>query len=75
MSLTLDGFEPQELATILDASFGIETRAGLHCAPGMHRCLGTFDERRNAPPERRAVYDASRHRRGRRRVPRTSTMS
>jgi cysteine desulfurase/selenocysteine lyase len=44
VSLTLDGFEPQELGTILDGSFGIETRAGLHCAPGMHRCLGTFAE-------------------------------
>jgi cysteine desulfurase/selenocysteine lyase len=42
VSITLDGIEPQELATILDGSFGIETRAGLHCAPGMHRCLGTF---------------------------------
>jgi cysteine desulfurase family protein len=42
VSITLDGFEPQELATILDSEFGIETRAGLHCAPGMHRCLGTF---------------------------------
>jgi cysteine desulfurase / selenocysteine lyase len=42
VSLTLDGFDPQELATILDSSFGIETRAGLHCAPGIHRCLGTF---------------------------------
>jgi cysteine desulfurase family protein len=42
VSITLDGFEPHELATILDGSFGIETRAGLHCAPGMHRCLGTF---------------------------------
>jgi cysteine desulfurase family protein len=43
VSITLDGFEPQELAGILDGEFGIETRAGLHCAPGMHRCLGTFD--------------------------------
>jgi cysteine desulfurase/selenocysteine lyase len=43
VSVTLDGFEPQELATILDTSFGIETRAGLHCAPRMHRSLGTFD--------------------------------
>jgi cysteine desulfurase / selenocysteine lyase len=43
VSVTLDGFDPQELATILDTSFGIETRAGLHCAPGLHRCLGTFD--------------------------------
>jgi cysteine desulfurase / selenocysteine lyase len=43
VSVTLEGLEPQELSTILDGSFGIETRAGLHCAPGMHRCLGTFD--------------------------------
>jgi cysteine desulfurase/selenocysteine lyase len=42
VSVTLEGFDPQELSTILDADFGIETRAGLHCAPGMHRCLGTF---------------------------------
>ncbi len=42
VSVTLDGFEPQELATVLDGSFGIETRAGLHCAPGAHHCLGTF---------------------------------
>jgi cysteine desulfurase/selenocysteine lyase len=44
VSVTLDGFEPQELATVLDGSFGIETRAGLHCAPGMHRCLGTLEK-------------------------------
>jgi len=43
LSVTVDGIEPQELAAILDDSFGIETRAGLHCAPGAHRCLGTFD--------------------------------
>jgi cysteine desulfurase family protein len=43
VSVTLDGFDSHELATILDTSFGIETRAGLHCAPGMHRALGTFD--------------------------------
>ncbi len=32
VSVTLDGFEPHELAAVLDSSFGIETRAGLHCA-------------------------------------------
>ena len=42
VSLTIEGMDPQELAAILDDSFGIETRAGLHCAPGAHRCLGTF---------------------------------
>jgi len=42
VSITAEGFEPQILAAVLDESFGIETRAGLHCAPGAHRCLGTF---------------------------------
>jgi len=42
VSVTLDGMDPQELAAVLDDSFGIETRAGLHCAPGAHRRLGTF---------------------------------
>lgn len=42
VSVSLEGMDPQELAAVLDDSFGIETRAGLHCAPGAHRCLGTF---------------------------------
>lgn len=43
VSLTVEGFDPQELAAILDENFGIETRAGLHCAPGAHAALGTID--------------------------------
>jgi cysteine desulfurase/selenocysteine lyase len=42
VSVTIEGMDPQELAAVLDDSFGIETRPGLHCAPGVHRCLGTF---------------------------------
>ena len=42
VSITIHGMDVQELAAVLDDSFGIETRAGLHCAPGAHRCLGTF---------------------------------
>lgn len=42
VSLNLDGCDPQELSAILDQSFGIEARAGLHCAPGAHRALGSF---------------------------------
>jgi cysteine desulfurase family protein len=42
VSLTQSGFDPQELAAILDASHGIQGRAGLHCAPCMHRALGTL---------------------------------
>lgn len=43
ISLNVDGFEPQILATVLDDQFQIQTRAGLHCAPGAHRHLQTFD--------------------------------
>src|SRR5262249_13695751 len=39
VSVTVEGQEPQELAAILDETFGIETRAGLHCAPGAHRAI------------------------------------
>jgi cysteine desulfurase/selenocysteine lyase len=42
VSLTIDGLDPQEGAAILDSHFGIECRAGLHCAPRMHRALGTL---------------------------------
>lgn len=42
VSFTLQGYEPQEVASILDESFGIQVRAGLHCAPGTHRFLGTL---------------------------------
>jgi len=30
--------------TILDESFGIAVRTGLHCAPAAHRAIGTFPE-------------------------------
>ncbi|HET6424712.1 MAG TPA: aminotransferase class V-fold PLP-dependent enzyme [Planctomycetaceae bacterium] len=43
ISLNIDGFAPHELAGILDEHYGIEGRAGLHCAPGVHRWLGTID--------------------------------
>ena len=42
VSITIAGFDPQEAAAILDSHYGIESRAGLHCAPRMHRTLGTF---------------------------------
>lgn len=42
LSLTVDGYDPQSVATILDQNYGIQVRAGLHCAPGAHRALGTF---------------------------------
>lgn len=39
--LNLKGYEPAELSTILDGSFQIATRAGLHCAPRAHKHLKT----------------------------------
>jgi len=43
VAFNVDSFAPQEVASILDETFGIQSRAGLHCAPGVHRFLGTFD--------------------------------
>jgi cysteine desulfurase family protein len=42
VSLVSDTLEPHVLATVLDESFGIQVRAGLHCAPGVHRAAGTL---------------------------------
>ena len=42
VTLNVAGYEPQVLATILDEHFGIQARAGLHCAPRIHRRLGTL---------------------------------
>jgi cysteine desulfurase family protein len=35
-------FAPQELATLLDAEYGLQLRSGLHCAPRLHERLGTM---------------------------------
>ncbi len=35
--------EPQILASILDENFGIQTRAGLHCAPRVHRSIKSLE--------------------------------
>ncbi len=39
-----DAISPQDLAAILDTSFNIAVRPGLHCAPYIHRALGTFPQ-------------------------------
>lgn len=43
-SIRVDGYTPTELATVLDTAFGVETRSGLHCAPGAHRAIGTWPD-------------------------------
>lgn len=44
MCVNIDGYSPQEAAAILDESFDIAVRPGLHCAPYAHRALGTFPD-------------------------------
>jgi cysteine desulfurase family protein len=41
VSFTVAGYDPQELAAMLELSRRIQCRAGLHCAPRMHAALGT----------------------------------
>jgi selenocysteine lyase/cysteine desulfurase len=41
ISITVEGYDPQELAAILDTTQAIQCRAGFQCAPRMHEALGT----------------------------------
>lgn len=43
VSITVEGYEPQEVAGMLDAAYRLQVRAGIQCAPLMHRQLGTAD--------------------------------
>lgn len=40
-SLIVEDLDPGDLAAILDAEFGIETRSGLHCAALIHDFIGS----------------------------------
>jgi len=42
VSFNVAGAMPSEVGLLLDQSFGIMARPGLHCAPSAHRTLGTF---------------------------------
>jgi cysteine desulfurase / selenocysteine lyase len=44
ISLRSDAIPAPELGGILDQAFDIAIRPGLHCAPYVHRALGTFPE-------------------------------
>jgi len=44
MSLLIGGLSTVDAAAILDESFRIAVRPGLHCAPYIHRALGTFPD-------------------------------
>ena len=42
LSFTVRGYEPADVGSILDDSFDIAVRPGLHCSPYVHRQMGTF---------------------------------
>ena len=41
VSVSVAGYDPQEVASMLDVGYSVQVRAGLHCAPLMHEALGT----------------------------------
>lgn len=43
VTLTARTLDPATLAQRLDAEWGVQGRAGLHCAPECHRLLGTVE--------------------------------
>ena len=44
MSFRCEVLQAPEVGGILDQAFDIAVRPGLHCAPYIHRSLGTFPE-------------------------------
>ena len=44
VTLATRGMAPSTLAHRLDAEWGVQGRAGLHCAPSAHRILGTLGQ-------------------------------
>ena len=43
VSVTVEGYMAEQLATVLDQVFDVATRAGLHCAPQAHQTAGTLN--------------------------------
>ena len=43
LTANVSGIHPQDVGAILDGDFGIAVRVGVHCAPLVHRDLGTID--------------------------------
>ena len=41
VSIAIEGYDSREVASMLDTSFGIQARAGFHCAPLIHSYLRT----------------------------------
>jgi cysteine desulfurase / selenocysteine lyase len=49
ISFNIKGYQSNEVGAILDKSYDIKVRAGLHCAPEAHRSIGTL------PPELKRI--------------------
>ncbi|MGM0568446.1 MAG: aminotransferase class V-fold PLP-dependent enzyme [Elusimicrobiota bacterium] len=44
VSINHNSWSPDDLGAVLDENFNIAVRTGLHCAPGVHKNMGTFPE-------------------------------
>ena len=44
MALNIGDMDSGEVSDILSMDYGIATRPGAHCAPRMHRALGTAEQ-------------------------------
>ncbi len=44
ISFNINGFSPEDTGYILENSFGIICRSGLHCAPLIHKSVGSYPE-------------------------------
>ncbi len=42
ISFNILEYEPTEVGIILDQAFDVKVRTGLHCAPSVHRLIGTY---------------------------------
>lgn len=42
-SISIEGLDCHEASSILDSNWSVQTRSGLHCAPLLHRSLGTAE--------------------------------
>lgn len=42
-SIRIQGLDPHDLSAILEATYGILTRSGIHCAPLIHQAIGTLE--------------------------------
>jgi len=44
VSIRLAGYSPQEVAGLLESTFRVQVRSGIHCAPRIHAALGTLED-------------------------------